>query len=188
MKTTLLALPLLASLAFAQSVTVTNANGTETLANTGKKNIVLVAGSLSFNGGKILMPFAHEYLWGRNLFAAGDTQQIPQPPDDNANPSNPIVTFVQFEDGSTWGDANSQGAQDALVRRKGILAYLPTLANAGTLDDFLAALNQPQTAKGAMTMQKAVQMEIRSAGPQTAWGHVKDRWAAAQSRSNLWNF
>src|SRR5215475_9748191 len=188
MKPTLLTLLLLATSAFSQSVSVTNNNGTETLSNTSKKNVVLVAGNLSFNDGKILSPFAHEFLWGHNLFAAGGMQQIPAPEDDQVAKETPIVTFVQFDDGTTWGDPNSQGAQEALARRKAILAYLPKLANAGTVDDFLVALDQPQTAKGAYSMWVSIRMEVKSGGPQTAWGHVKDRWAAAQSRSNLWNF
>jgi len=46
-------------------------------------------------------------------------------------------------------------------------------SNAGTRDDFLAAVKQPQMARAAMITQKTVQMEVKNAGAQTALMRVR---------------
>jgi hypothetical protein len=168
---------------FSQSVTVTKANSVFTFANYGKKPIVLIVGDLQFSNGPV-MPFAHENLFKQNLVLPGDSESF----EDPGNQASLTITFVQFGDGTTWGDPGGKSAQFALARRQAALAYLPTLANAGTEEGFVTALNQPQTNTNTVKEQRRYQADVASGGASVTWANVKARWAAAQSRSSLWKF
>jgi hypothetical protein len=168
---------------FAQSVKVTKANSTFTFANSGTKPIVLVVGDLKFSNG-MSMPFAHENIFKQSLTMPGDSESF----EDPGNDATLTITFVQFGDGTTWGDPSGKSAQSALARRTAALTYLPTLANSGTEEGFVSVLNQPQTNTYTVKEQRRYQADVASGGASVAWANVKARWAVAQSRSSLWKF
>lgn len=169
---------------FAQSVSVTKSNGVFTFTNTGNKQIVLIVGDLTFEGSKAVMPFAHESIFKQSLTKPGAAESF----EDSGNLGNLAITFVQFADGSTWGDPNGSSAQYALARRRAALAYLPTLANAGTEAGFVLALNQSQADPNAAKERRRYQADLATGGAAVAWANAKARWGMAQSRSSLWNF
>ena len=174
---------LMAVLAYAQTapVTFTKVDKTYTFKNVSKKTITMVVVDQAWAHGQVTSG-AVEFLFKPRGFAPGDTY------DQNSDAPSATLTFVQFSDGTTWGTSSGASAQEALAKRKAMLAFLPNLANAGSESEFLAALNQPQTDENAKLYQTMYQMDVQSSGASVAWNAAKLRWSVAQSRSNVWEF
>jgi hypothetical protein len=196
LKRTMLASTLLvASLASAQNpIKVTSANGVFTFTNVSKKTIILVAGHTSFstptldeNGNEtpIQLPgtLVHEYMFKKKGFPVGDSFDIDTKDDGKVYPYTANITFVQFEDGSTWGDRNDSAAQIALQMRNESLSFLSILASATDEQSFLTILSQ-QTSDAARRFQQT----RHGVGTTAAFANAKDRWAAAVSRRSMWSF
>lgn len=162
---------------------VNNANGSHTLTNHSGKTIVLLAGTINWGGATT--PFIHEYLFKNNGWAVNTSFT------DDGDPKAPeqgrTVTFVQFIDGSQWGDPNSGPAQSALKVREAELSMLPLLT-AGTEQDFSSALAASQTDPIMQAQQRVYRQMVAASGVEGAFADAKARWVTAQSRSNLWKF
>lgn len=157
MKRLMILVGLLSTLAFAGSaapVKVTGVNGVFTFTNVTKKTIVLVAGNI----GQTM--FAHEFLFKKAGFPAGGTFEL-NTAGDNVT-GTPTVTFVQFEDGSTFGNRDDVAAQEALTMRNQSLSKL------GLFD--------------------ATDPRYSGASTGTAMAMDQDRVAAATARRGIWSF
>jgi len=175
----MLALMLVSSLASAQSpIKVTSDNGIFTFTNVSNKTIVLVAGHAD------KAQLAHEFLFKKQGFPTGATFDLDTR--DDGVPSSVQIAFVQFEDGSTWGDRNDPAAQDASQKRNESLSLLPSLANAPDEQTFLSILNQPQP-DGSIAASRFQSIQ-REQGANKAFTNAKDRWAIALSRRSIWSF
>jgi hypothetical protein len=160
MKKALALVALLASsLAVAQNpIKVISSNGVLTFKNVSTKTVILVAGHTVFstpgaieNGKTLLKQYdgnlAHEFLFKEKGFPAGESFDLDTK--DGSVPNNmssytATITFVQFEDGSTWGDRNDWAAQEALQRRNNSLRELQqgVSARVNAKDRWAAALSR----------------------------------------------
>lgn len=179
--TILLVLAVAMAHAQASPVAITKSGNTYTFKNVSKKTITLVVADQNWAANHITGGVV-DFLFQERGFAPGDTYDQP------SNSKSVTLTFVQFSDGTTWGTSSGESAQEALAKRKAILAYLPSLANAADETEFTAALNQPQTDEKVKLIQKMYQMDVASSGASVAWNAAKLRWSVAQLRTNLWNF
>lgn len=178
---------LLASAAFAQVKTTTK-DGVITFTNTSKKTIILVTGDLQLDGKKT-GPFAHEFLFKKLGWPAGDAFDLDTKNDGEIKNYSIVVKFIQFEDGTIWGDPTTESAKDALEKRTGTLAFLPSLATVSDEAEFMTVLTSKQVpgsaAEAAERRFQSIQAQV---GTATALANARDRYAAAIARHNLWSF
>jgi hypothetical protein len=174
---------LLTAAAFAQSpVSVTVTKNSLTYTNTSTKDIVLVIGSETYSHGDVT-PFGMDSIDNAQAFQAGATHSMSFPDEDPAATAK--VTFVQFADGTTWGDSTTKEAQFAKNKRQAKLSFLSALSNTANTDDFVAQLGKMPQNSGAANF---VRQQITSVGADLARQHVLKRYSIAQTRQNLWAF
>jgi hypothetical protein len=103
---------------------------------------------------------------------------VETPPQKFACHAKVKVEFIQFEDGSTWGDYAAK--KDVMARREknmAILTHLVEAYNTGGQTAFAAALNEPQL------KEKAYHMKYEAEYFKTTMiGLAKRRLAAGQKR------
>ena len=110
-------------------------SGSITLTNTSGKNIIAIVAQFKTNGFREshAVNYTHDFYFKPNTFQAGDSHSldlgdhvygphvIPNMPDDPAAVTGQL-RFVQFDDGSTWGDATV--ASDILGYRQDVKDFL----------------------------------------------------------------
>jgi hypothetical protein len=199
MKTTLLALPLLASLAFASTlafganpyVQVTTNNGTVTIKNVSSQAIVLMAGNITLDG-KVTGPYTHDFFFKPSFFKPGDSTDFMTTSalEPRAFNYSIVISFIQFDDGTTWGTRDSAAA-DRIASRVPMLVYFRALSDAsGSESSFMTALNQNQTNVEVGREQRRLRYSMNVTGISVAATitEVKQYLAAGTARQNSGKF
>jgi hypothetical protein len=181
---------LLVSTAAAQSAYIeqTNKAGVVSLKNVSGQPIVMIVGTILLDGKPTgTNNYTRDFFFKTPGFLNGDVTED----DTNYAPNQPVqsynikVTYLQFEDGSEWGDKKT--AQDAFAKRAASLAYLQNLTAASdTQANFLAVLNRPQEpGPNEAATQRHYPTILREVGTPTTIAYVKERLAAATSRMKI---
>ncbi len=187
------ALLLLSLTGFAQNpyVQLTKNNGVLTFTNVSGQAIVGIVGSITLNGKPTGKPdnFLQDNFFDAEGFAAGtsfdfDTKNIPDETPRNYSVS---ITYIQFADGSSWG--NKTTADRMFAHRAMAQFVLQTLNNAaGDNAQFLAALNTKQTDPAMDKAYSRYRWLQKNIGTAEAIAQVKTRYTAAQARINSGRF
>ena len=190
-------LALASTLAFGQSpyVKVTTNNGTVTLKNTSGQGIVLIVGNITLNGHNVVNPdtkgpgqFSHEFFFDEGGFAAGDSMdwETKAPQEPRAFNYSIVPTFVQFDDGTTWGTRDSR-VDSVIASRTLKIAYLRKLTESAS---FTAALNEKTANPAEADAQRRVKDWIDGVGMgvPAAMARVKQLLATGTARQNSGKF
>lgn len=171
----MLSVPLMAQSAYLQQ---TNDNGVISLKNVSGRTIVPIVGNILLNGKVTSAPgnFVAEFFFKTLGFPANETHsEDTKSGDGKAYDYRIEVTFIQFEDGSSWG--NKDAAKDALARRAASVAFLQSL------------MDSPDNPKlNGSWEQKRCQGMVRDAGKAAALTNEKERYAATMARINSGKF
>ena len=177
--------------------------------NISGKSVVAVVVTFAWTGAEVpggVDTIRHDHFFSSKDFAPGKTIDFPgedssvsiNPAMKGADPSLTYtvkVGFIQFSDGSTWGDPRI-GAE-LKMQRNDILAFYQSLLssyNAGDLQTFIATANTPpvsrqhQQLSTAIGEQKRLQMILAGNGVQGAVEFIKQRLAAGAAREAAGNF
>ena len=191
----MIAVLVLATSAFGQAgsgLRVTTSNGIVTFTNVGAQPIMAIVAEAQRNDEPIVTPI-HEYFFKPSLMAVGekwDFDMVAQ--EDRARWGGKLpptkltgrATYVQFADGSGWGDASSEAAKQLFSRRAtGLDAYtrLDAAYLSGGEAGFLAELEKPQSG-WADSLYRTVQSEVHDVGAVPAAAHVHQRLLSANAR------
>lgn len=173
-----------------QYVTTTTKNGVVHFQNVSGRSIIMMVGTISLDGQPTgTNNYVHDFFF-QSGWQNGDTMDLDTKEGDSAPVYNYAVhlTFIQFDDGSIWGD--KAAAKDALAIRWGKLAYMRGLINAASSEaEFVAALNKKVAAGSpAEAAQNRIQGMRSRAGAATTIVKVKELLANANARANSGKF
>lgn len=151
----------LATLASAQSVEVTIANGAVTFKNTGNQEVISLLATVAATPDPSLKSttanvtsdgiFGHEwYFKPQGLVVGGTTDPMHTSNPTLTDSSKITIRWVQYADGSTWGS----GGEIMTAQRPTVLDFLNKLNSTTTDTDFVAALNATQPS-GSLVEAKA---------------------------------
>ena len=171
-------------------VQVTSANGVATFKNVGPSGIVALAAKVQVKGvGKPVL-LRHDHYF-KPIMAPGDSFDFDMiaSGDRDLSPgaSFPVVVatvvWVQYADGSTWGDGSDPLIQEMISNRQEGKTLLKSLKAATSQADFDAILANayatPRSFAGKMALQiKGMEHDL---GYNVAATHVNDRLTSAQS-------
>lgn len=161
-----LAICLLSVASFAQSpyikVTASPDAGTITFQNISRQTILaFVSQAVEMNqsrsativNGKVVGRYRHDFYFKRSGFPAGgsavlETRPSPEFPAPKVTAE---VLFIQFEDGSTWGDPGNSDVKELFAQRAATKALLTRLAAAPTEEAFLQVLKENREAQTSMS-------------------------------------
>ncbi len=187
------ALLLLSLTGFAQNpyVQLTKNNGVLTFTNVSGQAILGIVGSITVNGKPTGKPdnFLQDNFFDAEGFAAGtsfnfDTKGTP---DETPKNYSVTITYIQFADGSSWGDKTS--ADRMFTHRAMAQSVLQTLNNvAGDTTQFLAALNTKQVDPSMDKAYSRYRWLQQNIGTAETIAQVKTRYAAAEARINSGKF
>jgi hypothetical protein len=158
--------------------------------NHAKVGIVALAGSVTIQyADKSTLTIApvHDSYFKQNGIMPGESHPVPLPDDKiPVAVTASSITFVQFEDGTQWGDASDAFAQKVTSQRAEVIALHQSLLATGTDADFLAILNQhPKPYVTKVEIAKAIILQTANqSGVSTARQMVKDRLGYALVRQS----
>ena len=189
-----LLLPLLLTLAcFGQSqyVQTTISNGVLTFTNVSGQAIVGAVGTIYLNGkptGTNNLMYDHFFDadgWAVN--GVHDDFDTKEKPDSVPQPYSVTWTYIQFADGSSWGDKTT--AANMFAHRTMAEAVLQTLNSvSGDATQFVAALNAKQTDPDMDRLYARYRWLNTNAGAAEAITQVRTRYATGQARINSGKF
>ena len=173
-------------------VQVTSALGVATFKNVGSSAIVALAAKVQLKGvGKPVL-LRHDHYF-KPIMAPGDTFDFDMIAPDDREPTHgaffPVVVatvvWVQYADGSTWGDGSDPLIQEMISNRQEVKTLLRSLKAASSQTDFDAILANayatPRSFVGKMALQiKGMEHDL---GYNMAVTDVNDRLSSAQSHS-----
>lgn len=197
MKNFLLALVLaLSCLAQSQYVQITKNNGVLTYKNVSGQTIIGIVGSINLDGKPTgansqfgVYNFMQDNFFDAEGFAAGtsfdfDTKGAP---DETPRNYSVTLTYIQFADGSSWGDKTT--AASMFTHRTMAQTVLQTLNNATATDtQFIAALNVKQTDPDMDKSYARYRWLQQNVGTAEAITQVKTRYATGMARINSGKF
>lgn len=175
---TLISLLLLAGSAFAADPLIfkTDASGTVMYNNSGKDIVALVV-TIDIPAANVIV--RHEHFFRTDpAISAGGTDSDP-----SVGPAT--AQFVQFSDGTTWGELEPYGS--ALFKmRQGVIDFLNRLQSSSSDEDFAAILNKYDDQAAAM--QNSLKLMLKSDGVAAVRSGVASRLKIANDRKNTGKF
>lgn len=176
---------LVAVAASAQSpITTSKSLNGLTFTNATGKAIILAIGTSQFPGGMSGV-YVHEAFFGTTGWVSGDTETFVQDDPKEVPPIDVNFTYVQFDDGSEWGDRST--AKAALDRRAAKLKYLQTLVARAAVSEhaFTTTLADSQAEASAQHKYMAI---VNTDGTKAAIDSAKRSLARAMARVNSGKF
>lgn len=173
--------------------TVQGVDGVLTMTNTSPQSIILAVGQIKLDG-RATGPYVHEAFFGTMGWTPGMTESFDgrDPQVTTAVPNYSIeFTYLQFDDGSSWGDKTAPAVRDALSRRAARLKYLQNLVQqaGNSPDSFQKALIAPLSSTAPeLSMQRKYVGIIGTDGLSAAIDNARKSLARTMVRVNSGKF
>jgi len=175
-------------------VTVKATNGIVTFTNTGTVSIAAIVATTSTDGNVGL--FRHDYYFNKSGFGPSDYQDfdmvVPAARAQGHIPQvSATVVFLQFADGSTWGDAQRPEVREMIAWRKAEKEAFQNLVAAYASGGDTAFQNAvsalPATAPERFVARLVADLQ-KQGGSAAAVASINDRLAAAAARDSTGKF
>jgi hypothetical protein len=120
--------------------------------------------------------------WFRGIIYQSNSLRTSQPPFGEYSPAfvTTKVVYVQFDDGTFWGDSNAKSSMD--LQRQEEQRFYSQLAAAPSEADFVIAMNAPKPGTSEFPAAHPVKMAYSQSGFASALAIVNDRLTLANNR------
>jgi hypothetical protein len=168
-------------------------DGSAVITNVSQRNIMAVVVALTYHCIRALTNkdmYQHDFFFKKGGLTPGDTLPIPLeegisglssvfPPPVPSFVTTKVV-YVQYDDGTFWGDPNAKASMD--LQRQEERAFYSQLASPPSEADFVAAMNAPKPGTSEFPAAHPVKMAYSQSGFASALAIVNDRLTLANNR------